>query len=65
VKESLYIIGLDALGATVMEKEPDEKPVPVYVVATKQLPMPKWQVATIVIGTCASCMTLYNVVRSV
>jgi hypothetical protein len=64
VKESLYIIGLDALGATVMQKEPDEKPVPVYVVATKQLPMPKWQVVTIVIGTLASCMTLYNVART-
>ena len=64
MNESLYIIGLDALGATVMEKEPDEKPVPVYVVATKQLPMPKWQVATIDIGTLASCMTLYNIGRA-
>jgi hypothetical protein len=62
VKESLYIIGLDALAATLLE--PEEKPVPVYVVATKPLPLPKWQVATIVIGTCASCVSLYSLVKS-
>ena len=60
MRSGAYIIGLDALAASPMESEPEVKPVPVYVVATKHLPMPKWQVATIIIGTCAACMTLYN-----